>query len=192
MESFEYDQREIVQGRGASVASLENQLQLRTPTSMSASLDDLECITVASHPPTSIKILPVIRSDSHEKHEYGTLRSLEPDLLDNISKLLDVLGTHDKFTKVGLIQTRTCVERLLHTKSSSSWTHQQSGCFACKTCFNRRLPCMRAINNHVWVLLPLPVEARHQAANWQNGAYYIHPGNETTANFPGIWRKKDS
>jgi hypothetical protein len=91
MESFEHNQSEVVQARGASIISLENQLQLRTPTSMSASLDDTEHVTVASHPPTSIKILPVIHSDSYGKHEYGKLRSLEPDWLDDILRLLDGL-----------------------------------------------------------------------------------------------------
>jgi hypothetical protein len=64
MESFERKQGENKQARGAFIISLENQLQLRTPASMSASHYDTEYVKVASYPPTSIKILPVIQSMS--------------------------------------------------------------------------------------------------------------------------------
>jgi hypothetical protein len=191
MDSFEHNQREVLQGRGASVISFDHQLQLRTPASMSASQDDTECIRVASRPLMSIKILPVIQSNSYVTHEYGKLTSLHPDLLKSIQKLLGVLGANDKFARISQQGVRTCIERRLHTRNASSWTNQQSGCFACRTCFNRRLPCMRAIGGHELLLLPLPVEVRHPGATWQTEAYYVHQGDETTQSFPGVWKKSE-
>jgi hypothetical protein len=106
MESFEHNHSEIIPARGASIIGLDDQLQLRTPASMSASHDDIECIRVASHPPTSIKILPVIQSSSYIKHDYGKLTSLEPDLLDIILKSLDALAASDRFAIVSLQSSR--------------------------------------------------------------------------------------
>jgi hypothetical protein len=189
MESFEHNHSEIIPARGASIIGLDDQLQLRTPASMSASHDDIECIRVASHPPTSIKILPVIQSSSYIKHDYGKLTSLEPDLLDIILKSLDALAASDRFAIVSREKANSCVGRRLLAKNPSFWTNQQSGCFACKTCFNRRTPCMRSLSNHEWLLLPLPVEARDPSATWQDQAYYIHQGHGTNLKFPDVWRK---
>jgi hypothetical protein len=109
MESFEHNHSEIIPARGASIIGLDDQLQLRTPASMSASHDDIECIRVASHPPTSIKILPVIQSSSYIKHDYGKLTSLEPDLLDIILKSLDALAASDRFAIVSREKANSCV-----------------------------------------------------------------------------------
>lgn len=176
---------------GSSTADLESQPGLRTPVSMNAPLEYAEYVAVPSHPPTSIKVFPVIQSDSYVRHTFGRLKSLEPDLLDTIFKLIEVLAPNEKFATVSQQGSTACVERRIQSKNAASWTNEQAGCFACRTCFNRRQPCMRPVGKHEWLLLPLPVELRHPSATWQQGAYYIYQGDGTNSRFPGVWRKSD-
>ena len=149
-------------------------MQLCTPTSSNASIDDAEHVNVSSRPPTSIRLRPIIQSDSYVAHTYGKLTSLKPALLNLILEMLDLLGPQDKFVLTSRQGSQNCIERRLQAHSASCWTNEQPGCFACRTCFNRRQPCMRAVGMHEFVLLPLPVEVRETDTTWQDGAYYIY------------------
>ena len=174
---------------GTPFATDDNKLfQLRTPTSANTSLDDSERITVASHPPTSIKIRPVIQSDSYISHTYGKLDSLEPALLEKVLELFRNLDFNDKFVTTSRQGSPNCIERRLNVGGASAWTNEQPGCFACRT-FNRRQPCIRAIGNHQFLLLPLPMEARNAHDTWHDGAYYMYQYDGTTMKFPGIWNR---
>jgi hypothetical protein len=166
---------------------LEQLLPLRTPTSPSSLHGDAEYITVASRPPTSILIRPIIKSDSYITHSYGKLGSLDPTLLNMIWKVFEVLAPNHKFVSASRQGSQNCIERRLRTHSAS-WTIEQSGCFACRTCFNRRQPCIRPIGNHEFLLLPLSVDVRSPDATWQDAAYYVYQYDGTTQKFPGVWK----
>jgi len=167
---------------------LERLLPLRTPTSPSSLPRDAENITVASRPPTSIRIRPIIQSDNYLSHSYGKLGSLDPTLLSMIWKVFEVLAPNDKIMSSSRQGSQNCIERRLHAHKTSCWTIEKPGCFACRTCFNRRQPCMRAIGNHEFLLLPLSVEVRSPDATWQDAAYYVHQDDGTTVKFPGVWK----
>ena len=131
----------------------------------------------------------MIQSDSYMTHTYGQLQSLEPALLEMVLKLLESVGPHDKFVLTSHQGSQNCIDRRLNAAGASAWTNEQPGCFACRTCFNKRQPCIRAIGNHEFLLLPLPMEARHTLNTWQDGSYYMYQYDGTTMKFPGVWNK---
>jgi len=131
----------------------------------------------------------VIQSDSYITHTYGKLASLESALLETVLKFFDSLGSNDKFVSTSRQGSQNCIDRRLNFGGASAWTNEQPGCFACRTCFNRRQPCIRAIGNHEFLLLPLPVHARQTHDTWQDGAYYMYQYDGTTMKFPGVWNR---
>jgi hypothetical protein len=189
MDSIEQISDETAQPDTPFATDLDKLLQLRTATSPNVSLDDSERITVASRPPTSIRIRPVIQSNSYISHTYGKLDSLEPALLEKVLKLFENLDPNDKFVTTSRQGSPNCIERRLNVGGASAWTNEQPGCFACRTCFNRRQPCIRAIGDHEFLLLPLPMEAREPHDTWHDGAYYMYQYDGTTMKFPGTWNK---
>jgi hypothetical protein len=166
--------------------------QLHTPASQDAVTDNEEYILAQFRPPTSVKILPVIESSSYTQHTYATLSLLAPGLLNSILDLLKVLGNEDKFSTFSREGRNGCFERQLRSKNGTSWSLTQPGCFVCKTCFNNKRPCMRAVGRHQWLLLPLPPDVRDPGATWQDEAYYIHQGTESNLSFSGVWEASRS
>ena len=166
--------------------------QPHTPVSQDAVIDDEECILVQSRPPTSVKIMPVIESSSHTQHTHAPLSLLTPGLLDSILELLTVFGNEYKFSAFSREGRNGCVERQLRSGKPTSWTLDMPGCFVCKTCFNSKRPCMRAVGRHEWLLLPLPPDVRDPGATCQDDAYYIHQGTVTSLSFPEVWELSPS
>jgi hypothetical protein len=166
--------------------------QLHTPASQDAVIDSGEYILVQSRPPTSVRILPVIESSSYTHHTYATLSLLAPGLLNSILDLLKVLGNEHKFSTFSREGRNSCIERQLRSKNRTSWSLTQPGCLVCKTCFNTKRPCMRVVGRHQWLLLPLPPDVRDPGATWQDEAYYIHQGTESSLSFPGVWELNPS
>jgi hypothetical protein len=161
--------------------------QPHTLVSQDAVIDDEECILVQSRPPTSVKILPVIESSSHTQHTYATLSLLAPGVLKSILDLLKVFGNEFKFSMFSYEGSDACIERQLRaSKRQTSWSLAMPGCFACKTCFNHRRPCMRVIGSHEWLLLPLPPNLRESEATPQDEAYYVYQGRGSNMSFPGV------
>jgi len=161
--------------------------QLNTPASPDALIDSGEYILVRSRPPTSVKILPVVESSSYTQHTYATLSLLAPGLLNSILDLLKAFGSEHKFSTFSHEGRRGCIDRLLRSKKGTSWTLDQSGCFACKTCFNTRRPCMRSVGAHRWLLLPLAPSVRDPEVTWQDEGYYVHQDAQTSLSFPDVW-----
>jgi hypothetical protein len=161
--------------------------QLHTPVSPDAVIDNEDNILVQSRPPTSVKILPVIESSSYTQHTCGQLSFIAPGLLNSVLELLKVLGHGIKFSIFSREGRNTCVERQLRVARPTSWTLTLAGCFACKTCFNKKRPCMRAAGAHQWLILPLPPDVRDPGATWMEEAYYVHQGQGSNLSFPGVW-----
>jgi hypothetical protein len=166
--------------------------QLYTPVSQDAIFDNGESILVQSRPPTTIRILPIIESSSYTQHTYAQLSFLAPGLLSSILDLLKVFGNEYKFSTVSREGRNGCIERRLRSKNGTSWSLAQPGCFVCKTCFNKKRPCMRVVGAHEWLLLPLPPEVRDPGATWMDEAYYVHQGMGSSLVFPGVWELSKS
>jgi hypothetical protein len=166
---------------------------LYTPVSLDAVIDNGECILVQCRPPTSVKILPVIESSSYKQHTYATLSLLAPGLLNSMLDLLKALAEVDKFSTYSYEGQNGCIERQLRSSGKlTSWSLAMPGCFVCKTCFNRRRPCMRVVGRHEWLLLPLAPEVRDPEATCQDEAYYIYQGRGSNMSYPGVWELSQS
>lgn len=166
--------------------------QLYTPVSQDAVFDNGEYILVQSRPPTTIRILPIIESSSYTQHTYAQLSFLAPGLLSSILDLLKVFGNEYKFSTFSREGRNGCIERQLRSKNGTSWSLAQPGCFVCKTCFNKKRPCMRVVGANQWLLLPLPPDVRDPGATWMEEAYYIHQGMGSSLIFPGVWELSKS
>jgi hypothetical protein len=166
--------------------------QLHTPVSPDAVIDNEDSILVQSRPPTSVKISPVIGSISYTQHTHGQLGFLAPGLLNSILDLLKVLGNENSFSTLSREGRNACIERQLRSKNGTSWSLAQPGCFVCKTCFNKKRPCMRVVGRHQWLLLPLPPDVRDPGLTWMDEAYYVYQGIGSNLSFPGTWELSKS
>lgn len=146
-----------------------------------------ERIRVDSLPPTSIEVLPLIGTKNSGEHTYGKFTELAPVVSASVSKCFETFSSFSRFASLSQKGSRHCAERTFNTHSTF-WTIECPGQFTCKTCFNRRQPCMRAIGEHQWIVLPLPPAVRYPSTVWQDNAYYIRPYEENSTRFSGTWR----
>jgi len=105
---------------------------------------------------------------------------------------LKVLGNENSFSTLSREGRNACIERQLRSKNGTSWSLAQPGCFVCKTCFNKKRPCMRVVGRHQWLLLPLPPDVRDPGLTWMDEAYYVYQGIGSNLSFPGTWELSKS
>jgi hypothetical protein len=155
--------------------------------SQQASLNNAELIAVDSRPPVSVQVQPLIEINGANEQLYGRIAELTTPMLTSVMNVIGTFGSFDRFAIVSRKGYHGCVERNLNSHSTF-WTTEYPGHYTCKTCFNKKQPCMRAIGNNQWVLLPLPPVTRNPDTDWQDTAYYIRSYEETSQRFPGTWR----
>jgi len=160
---------------------------LLTPSSREASLENSERIAVDSRPPVSVEVRPFVESNNANEQVYGRISGLATPVLTSVMTGIGNFGSFDRFASLSRKGSRGCVERNL-SSHTTFWTIEHPGHFACKTCFNKKQPCLRAVGDHQWILLPLPPATREPDTDWQDQAYYIRPYEETSQRFPGTWR----
>lgn len=161
--------------------------QLHTPTSQDVSMQGAERIKVNSVPPVVVNIRPVIESSSFTEHTYGVIADLAPTMSAAVMELLERLGSFGRFATLSKSGAHPCAERHLATRETY-WTLENPGHYACKTCFNRKQPCIRSTGNHQWIILPLPPNVRGPGLSWQDKAYYINPYEGSSIRYSGTWR----
>jgi len=162
--------------------------QLFTPVSRATSIDTVERVEVDSRPPVVANIRFVIESTGLNEHIFGTAIELSPVMSACAIESLRALGAFSRFASLSSKGSYNCAERTLLPRETF-WTMESPGQFACKTCFNRKQPCMRAIGGHQWIILPLPPAIRDPNLTWQEKSYYIHPYPESSMRYPGTWRR---
>ena len=162
-------------------------MQLHTPASQDVSLRSGERIKVDSIPPVLVSIRPVIKSSDFDEHTYGHTNNLNPAISAAVAESIKAFSSSNRLEALSRNGSRGCIERVLASRETY-WTLEDPGHYACKTCFNRKQPCMRSMGKHKWIILPLPPNLRNPDVAWQDKAYYIHPYEETSLRYPGIWR----
>lgn len=160
---------------------------LHTPTSQNIPLHNAEGIKVNSMPPIVVNIRPVIESSTSTEHTYGAFADLSPTMSTAVKQSLKAFGSFGRFATLSKTGDHRCTERLL-AERRAFWTLENPGHYACKTCFNRKQPCMRSIGNHQWIVLPLPPRFRGPGVVWQDKAYYIYPYEGNSMKYSGIWK----
>ena len=176
-----------VYGSDFDISDPNNVQQNLTPLSKATSLDDSERVEVDSRPPVVANIRFVIESTDLDEHIFGTNMELSPAMSSCVIGALRGLAAFSRLASLSLKGSRSCAERSLVPRDTF-WTNESPGQFACKTCFNRKQPCMRATGSHQWIVLPLPPVVRDSNLLWQDKAYYIHPYPEHSTRYPGTWR----
>jgi hypothetical protein len=161
--------------------------QLFTPVSRATSLSTVERVKVDSQPPVFVNIRFVIENTDLNEHTFGTTTELSPAMSACVIQSLRGLGSSSRFASLSFKGSQNCAERTLASRETF-YTHESPGHFACKTCFNRKQPCMQAIGSHEWIVLPLPPAVRGPNMIWQDKAYYVHPYPENSVRYPGIWK----
>jgi hypothetical protein len=160
---------------------------LLTPSSQEASLNDTDRIVVDSRPPISVELRPLIEYNGANNQMYGRITELATPMLTSVMDAIGAFGSFGRFTTVSKKGFHGCAERNLNSHSTF-WTIEHPGHFTCKTCFNKKQPCLRAIGDHQWIVLPLPPTTRSPDTVWQDKAYYVSPYEENSQRFPGTWR----
>lgn len=162
--------------------------QLSTPVSRATSIDTVKRVEVDSQPPVVVDIRFVVESNGLHEHTYGTIEELSPNLSACVMESLQKLGAFPRFSKFSSKGSHNCAARIL-TPQQTFWTNDCPGQFTCKTCFNKKLPCMRATGNYQLVVLPLPPDVRDPSVTWQDKAYYIQPHPDNSQKYPTTWRR---
>jgi hypothetical protein len=143
---------------------------------------------VDSQPPVVVYIRFVVESNDLYEHIYGMIGELFPKMSTCVMGSLKKLGTFRRFGTFIFKGSHNCAARIL-APQETFWTNDCPGQFTCKTCFNKKLPCMRATGNHQLLVLPLPPGVRDPNVIWQDKAYYIHPYAENSQRYPTTWRR---
>lgn len=164
--------------------------QLRTPTSQDACFNGAERIKLDSRPPIIVEVRPVIRSADIDNHTFGRLAGLAPAVHASVMKLLGASILSEKLVSLSSKGSSKCAERLIRKANGTYWTIDRPGQFTCKTCFNGKVPCMRMVGDHQWIVLPLPPAVRDPDAVWQDKAYYVNHYEGTSIKFPAVWRAR--
>lgn len=162
--------------------------QLFTPVSRATSLDTVKRIEVNSRPPVVVDIRFVVESNGLYEHTYGTIEELFPNMSACMIESVQKLGAFSRFATFSSKGSHNCAAMIL-TPQETFWTNDCPGQFTCKTCFNKKLPCMRATGNYQLVVLPLPPDVRDPNMTWQDKAYWIHPYPENSQRYPTTWRR---
>ena len=161
-------------GSDFEISNSNDVQQLFTSVSRATSLDTVERIEVDSQPPVVVDIRFVVESNGLHEHTYGTIEELLPNMFACMMESLQKLGAFRRFATFISKGSHNCAARIL-IPQETFWTNDCPGQFTCKTCFNKKLPCMRATGNYQLVVLPLPPDVRDPSVTWQDKAYYIQP-----------------
>lgn len=161
--------------------------QLHTPTSQDISLHDSGRVKVDSNPPVILNIRPVIESHSFTEHTYGLITNLAPAMSTALMESLKTFASLSRFATLSNSGSRRCAERYLADRETF-WTLENPGHYTCKTCFNRKQPCMRSTGTHQWIVLPLPPAMRDTGVVWHDKANYIYRHEGSSMRYPGVWR----
>jgi hypothetical protein len=129
----------------------------------------------------------LIESNGANEQIYGQIAELNASVFDSVMNSIAIFCALDRFVTLSQNGARGCADR--HFGSHSTfWTLENPGHFACKTCSNKKLPCLKPVGYHQWILLPLPPDTRSPDTDWRDKAYYIRDHEETSQRFPGTWR----
>jgi hypothetical protein len=162
--------------------------QMFTPVSRATSLDNVVRVEVDREPSVAVDIRFVVESNSLNEHTYGTTEEVLPKMSACVMDSLKRLGAFRRFATFISKGSQNCAARIL-TPQETFWTNDCPGQFTCKTCFNKKLPCMRATGNHQLLVLPLPPDVRDPNVTWLDKAYYIHPYPKNSQRYPTTWRR---
>ncbi|GAB7334223.1 hypothetical protein MBLNU13_g06272t1 [Cladosporium sp. NU13] len=183
-ETLDEDASEALQNIKADNRYISMHQQLLTPSSQEPALGSTERVTVDSRPPISVVLRPLIESDGANEPIYGQIAEWNASMIDSVMSSSSIFGSLGRFVTLSQNGARGCADR--HFGSHSTfWTLENPEHFACKTCFNKKLPCVRPVGEHHWILLPLPPATRSPDTDWQDKAYYIRNHEENSQRFPG-------
>ena len=137
--------------------------------------------------PIAVVLWPLIESNGANKPMHRRIAELNASMFDSVMNSFAIFGSLGRCVALSQNGARGCADG--HFGSHSTfWTLESPRHFACKTCFNKKLPCVRPGGDHQWILLPLPPATRSPDTHWQEKAYYIRDHEETSQRFPATWR----